>query len=90
VGEGAFHGPLDSRESQQDSQQFTGLHDKNGREIYEGDILDCDGLALQIMVDEYHGYRFMWGLDTLTKANAMYGKVIGNIHEHSELLGRAS
>jgi uncharacterized phage protein (TIGR01671 family) len=65
--------------------QWTGLHDKNNREIYEGDILE-DIFVFPITVDEKHGYRFMFGSDQICKANAIEGEVVGNIYENPELI----
>lgn len=67
--------------------QYTGLKDKNGKEIYEGDILAWLNLAkpLEVKRCPFHA-RFLAGLDLLSKGIAMESKVIGNIHENPELL----
>lgn len=68
-----------------DAMQYTGLKDRNGREIYEGDVVESSGLKFSITVEDFHGYRFMFGKDQMNKATAVYGEVIGNIYENPEL-----
>lgn len=67
--------------------QFTGLCDRNGKEIYEGDILfDGIGLVFPVTVNDYHGFRFMFGKDMLYRAVSVYGEVSGNLHDNPDLL----
>jgi len=75
------------RESAMIFLQYTGLKDRNGKEIYEGDIIAGKyGKPLAVSVDDFHGYRFMLGIGTLVRADALNGEVIGNIYENPELL----
>lgn len=67
--------------------QFTGLHDKNGREIYEGDILktECGNIGAIEWSDSMARFYFMVG-DTGVIDDWESGEVIGNIYQNPNLL----
>lgn len=73
--------------------QFTGLHDKNGTEIYEGDILEIENEtnAQVLFGDGMFVGKEINGWDPMADyfplgGNVKTAKVIGNIYENPELL----
>jgi len=67
--------------------QYTGLHDKNGKEIYEGDIFRIPETPPEVNVIKYVDgawYLHPHGLYLTDWYNR--GEVIGNIYENPELL----
>ena len=68
--------------------QFTGVTDKNGKEIYEGDIVkDTEGRIEQVKYEPEYGAIFMpFDNSEWCFTDGEYCEVIGNIYENPDLL----
>jgi len=64
-----------------DVMQFTGLTDKNGREIYEGDVVFMNYNHIGRII-----VRFIEGKFNISGYMLSKAEIIGNIHENPELL----
>lgn len=81
-------------------EQYTGLDDKYGKEIYEGDIIEVETATFEeTEVSRYEVYwnedmlddslRLIRGIDyddCVAELSTSAVRVIGNIHENTELL----
>ncbi len=73
--------------------QFTGMRDKDGKEIYEGDVVELrqetskgsEGLLTTIVEWSKDGLNF----NIYPCHDEKYWKVIGNIYENPELVGES-
>lgn len=68
--------------------QYTGLKDKNGVEIYEGDLIDFGGGPFKVIFEK--GCFYSWtpyDSEFLHLINHL-SEVIGNIYENPELLNK--
>lgn len=102
VEKGVFNSPIGEVEwDERKSEQYTGLKDRDGKEIYEGDVVrwHLDDIDKYAVIEGIPGGFMVQGVRNIPRFctdilhfiptdDAKYCKyeVIGNIHENPELL----
>ena len=74
--------------------QSTGLKDKNGKEVFVGDIIKCTrGCLHEVYIEKEYGGTYFGGMPAVYLKDLREGyawteheEIIGNIHENRELL----
>ena len=74
--------------------QSTGLRDKNGKEVFIGDIVKCTrGCPHEVYLEKEYGGTFIGGMPAIYLKGLLSGyawtedeEIIGNIYENKELL----
>jgi uncharacterized phage protein (TIGR01671 family) len=70
--------------------QFTGLHDKNGKEIWEGDVCDTYsydyGHQKQVVIFKNGSFCFDYMGWAMSEYKINLTEIIGNIYENPELI----
>lgn len=74
--------------------QSTGLKDKNGKEVFVGDIIKCTrGCLHEVYIEKEYGGTYIGGMPAVYLKDLREGyawteheKIIGNIYENPELL----
>ena len=97
IDNGCFNGYRNYEVKAKTVGQFTGLKDKNGKEIYEGDILR--GVSNnEFSKGNISNYELVWGIDkwhikgTFFSLQELFNycnnniEITGNIHQNPELL----
>lgn len=74
--------------------QSTGLHDKNGKEVFIGDIIKCTrGCPHEVYLEKEYGGIYVGGMPAVYLKGLLSGyawtgaeEIIGNVYENKELL----
>ena len=74
--------------------QSTGLFDKNGQEVFVGDIIKCTrGCPHEVYLEKEYGGTFVGGMPAVYLKGLLSGyawtgdeEIVGNIYENPELL----
>ncbi|WP_195611850.1 YopX family protein [Streptococcus australis] len=74
--------------------QSTGLHDKNGKEVFVGDIIKCtSGCPHEVYLEKEYGGTYVGGMPAIYLKGIREGyawtgaeEILGNIYENPELL----
>lgn len=94
--------PVNEGNLQVNLMQFTGLYDKNGKEIWEGDVIEENNNANRYMkaIVKFGSFELEdggftgfyldsteFGISSLSTGDQEYIEVIGNVFENPELVG---
>ena len=74
--------------------QSTGLKDKNGKEVFVGDIIKCTrGCLHEVYIEKEYGGKYIGGMPAVYLKGLLEGyawtgseEILGNIYENPELL----
>lgn len=86
--------PIPFEKSELTLMQSTGLRDKNGKEVFIGDIIKCTrGCPHEVYLEKEYGGVFIGGMPAIYLKGLGEGyawtedeEIIGNIYENPELL----
>ena len=89
-----YNSPVPIEKSELILMQSTGLFDKDGKEVFVGDIIKCTrGCPHEVYLEKEYGGTFIGGMPTIYLKGLLSGYawigdevIIGNIYENPELL----